>query len=387
MKRVLGVIGVIVLVHLQFCLSGQAESHRATRLGNPATRFAPPVATAAELRTRFADPKLRLDIASVLKQWGWKGNVGDLLAAAESVAITETNLAVGQVMPFMSSRESGRAICLRNVTWAGKDPEPAYTFTFFSKGQRYRCITPKACSNFFLEALGPEPRHGLLLDCQVTNQSLVGQRILTCVTLRNAGNVTQPQALVVLPLPAGTTLLEMSAGGQVTRESVSWPVASLAVGQGRQFCAIFKSSAPGVLTFQPYASAAQVPAVQSSCETTVVGVSGLLLETADDPDPVPIDGTTTYTVKVTNQGTASDRGVKIVVTFPEHLDPVQASHGGEVSGKVVKFPAVEQLAPKQAFAYTITARGVKAGDARVTFVRTSDEIPAPTMSEESTRVY
>ena len=61
-------------------------------------------------------------------------------------------------MPFMSSREAGKAICLRNVTWAGKEPIHAYAFTFASNGRLYRCITPKPCSNFFVVDLGPEPK-------------------------------------------------------------------------------------------------------------------------------------------------------------------------------------------------------------------------------------
>jgi hypothetical protein len=43
--------------------------------------------------------------------------------------------------------------------------------------------------------------------------------------------------------------------------------------------------------------------------------------------------------------------------------------------------------PKQEFEYHIVAKGVKPGDARVVFIRTSRDIPAPTTSEESTRVY
>jgi hypothetical protein len=53
----------------------------------------------------------------------------------------------------------------------------------------------------------------------------------------------------------------------------------------------------------------------------------------------------------------------------------------------VTFPAFPRLAPKQAFEYHITAKGAAVGDARVTFVRTSKDIPAPTTAEESTRVY
>ena len=104
--------------------------------------------TTEDLRSRFRDLKLKADMASVLRQWGWKGNVEDLYRAAVSAPLTDMEIPVGTTMPFMSSRENGKAICLRNVLWAGEEPAPAYAFDFTSKGRRYRCITPKACSNF-----------------------------------------------------------------------------------------------------------------------------------------------------------------------------------------------------------------------------------------------
>lgn len=91
------------------------ESHRATFLGNPATRFAPPLQSPDDLRSRFRDEKLRPDFAEVLRQWGWDGQVADLFAAAASAEIKEAPIAVGETMPFMSSRKDGRPMCLRNV--------------------------------------------------------------------------------------------------------------------------------------------------------------------------------------------------------------------------------------------------------------------------------
>ena len=92
-------------------------------------------------------------------------------------------------------------------------------------------------------------------------------------------------------------------------------------------------------------------------------------------------------MKVTNQATADDTNIRMVVEFAVEIDPVTASNGGVVNGKTVTFPAYPRLASKQAFEYTIGARGVKTGDARVKFIRTSDGIPAPTSAEESARVY
>lgn len=377
----------ILSLFLFFSNPIQAESHRATHLGNPSTRFAPPVAAPDDLRVRFLDPNLRPDFVSILEQWGWQGDVKDLFSAAANAQIEDIKIAVGQVMPFMSSRKDGRPVCLRNVTWAGYVPEPAYAFVFASRGQRYRCVTPKACSNFYLEDLGPVPRHGLAIDCSVTNKVLVGRKASACVTVHNAGNVTEQGISVVLPVPADCIVAETTDGGQVTNDSISWREVNLAAGGSKQFCATFKTQRPGVLSFKPVVASADVQAAQSFCETSVLGVSALLLEKADDPDPVSMGDVTTYTVKVTNQGTADDTDVKVVVEFPDEIDPTSASNGGVVSGKTVNFPAFTRLSPKEAFEYKITAKGVKVGDARVKFIRTSDDIPAPTTAEESTRVY
>lgn len=376
--------GVTAVVALLSLMPARAESHRATRLGNPATRFAAPLFTPEDLRARFRDPKLRPDFVSVLKQWGWEGNVADMFAAAETAELADIKIPIGFEMPFMSSREGGRAICLRNVTWAGQEPAPAYAFNFTSNGRRYRCVTPKACSNFYVEDFGPEPMYGLKLDCEVPAREMAGRKIHVCLNLSNTGNIAEPKALVTLPVPVHASVVE-GEGYVLTNNTLVWQADNLAAGAAQQFCADFRTKQPGALKFAATAASLQAQPAQSACETTVTGISALLLETADDPDPVSVGETTTYTVRVTNQGTADDTNVKVVVEFPEELEPVSASDEGVINGRTVTFPVFPRLAPKQAFKYTIVAKGAKAGDVRVKFIRTSDDIPAPTSAEESTR--
>ena len=166
-----------------------------------------------------------------------------------------------------------------------------------------------------------------------------------------------------------------------------WNVGSLAPNAPQDLCATFVSAGAGTFRFEGSAKGACAKLVATSCQTTVIGVSALLLEKSDDPDPIAVGETTTYTVRVTNQGTADDTNVKMTVEFPAEITPVSASNGGTIKGKKVTFPAYPRLAPKANFTYTIVAKGEKVGDARITFVRTSDGIPAPTSAEESTRVY
>ena len=366
--------------------SAQAEHHRATRLGNPATRFAPTMYAPEDLRARFRDPKLHDDFAEVLHQWGWPGNLGDFFAAGLTNAIFEKQIPVGDTMPFMSSRENGKPICLRNVTWAGQEPISAYAFNFTSKGQRYRCVIPKPCSNFFVEDLGPEPKSGLAIDCSVPETIFARQTLEVCLTIHNTGNIPEPQAIATLELPANTILTATTDGGILTNNSVQWVVPNLPANATKQFCTMVKTVQPGKLVFKSSVRSGSVAPVQSACETVVAGVPAILLEKSDDPDPVLVDGTTTYTVKITNQGTADDLNVQVVVTIAPELAPVSSTEG-TIDGQTVTLPVVPKLAAKQAVTYKIVAKGVTIGDGHTLFTLTSDFLKSPLKAQESTTVY
>ena len=65
-------------------MSAEAQQHRAIRLGNPATRFSKPLKKADDLRVLLRSEKLKADVAAVLADAGWPGDVADLDRAAAS---------------------------------------------------------------------------------------------------------------------------------------------------------------------------------------------------------------------------------------------------------------------------------------------------------------
>lgn len=369
-----------------FAASTTPEHHRATRLGNPATRFAPPLATPEDLRARFRDPKLRADFIEVLRQWGWPGNLDVFFAAGLTKEIVEWAIPVGDVMPFMSSREAGKAICLRNVTWAGKEPIQAYAFTFTSNGRLYRCITPKPCSNFFVVDLGPEPKSGLALECKVPVKIVVGRTFEVCLNVRNTGNLPEPLATVTFPVPADAVVTTITDDGTLANNAVVWRISNLPVNATKQVCVGLRTTKAATLNFTPVASSEKAPPAQSTCQTEVFGISAMLLEKSDDPDPVVTGETTTYTVRVTNQGTADDTNVQLSMTIAPELVPVSAAEG-RIEGQTVTLTLIPKLAAKEAVEYKVVAKGVSAGDARTLFILTSDMLKTPVNAEESTKVY
>lgn len=139
-----------------WAVTADAQQHRATRLGNPATRFAAPLKKADDLRVLLRSDKMKADIAAVLADVGWAGDQADLDRAAAAAEITTIPVAPGTRLPFMAARKNKKPYAMRDVLWAGKQPIDAFGFEFSSKCVRYRLVTPKACSNFWVEEIGKD---------------------------------------------------------------------------------------------------------------------------------------------------------------------------------------------------------------------------------------
>jgi len=366
-----------------------AQLHRATRLGNPATRFAPPLFAPDDLRSRFKDEKLQPDFIAVLKQWGWQGDPTDLFRAALTNAIAETSLKVGERIPFMSTRENGKPICLRDVLWAGKDPAPAYAFNFSSRGRRYRCVTPKACSNFFVEDLGPEPVAALTLSCNAPDEVPTGRAVDICLTLVNQGNAVAPRTRLVLPMPPDARLTSRTDSALVKSNELVWEIAQLAPNQGKQVCATFKLAQPGTLHFDATGTSAATNHVLTSCQTRVVGVPAILLEVIDLEDPVELGKEVTYEIKVTNQGTVTGTNVRLVCAIPKSEQFVSAagSTPARFADGVVTMQAATSLPAKEALTWRVVVKALEVDDARFKVELRSDQFERPILEDESTQLY
>lgn len=137
-------------------VSAEAQQHRATRLGNPATRFSRPLKKPDDVRVLIRGEKTKADVAAVLEEVGWKGSLEDLDRAAASADITVVAVPSGTRLPFMASRKNRKPHALLDVLWVGRRPIQAFTFEFSSNCRRYRFHVPHACGNFWIEDIGSD---------------------------------------------------------------------------------------------------------------------------------------------------------------------------------------------------------------------------------------
>ena len=225
----------------------------------------------------------------------------------------------------------------------------------------------------------------LAITCKAADQQFMGRKFDVSYTVSNTGDAPAAGTKLEVAVPAGLEVA--SAGnGQVSGGKVDWDLGSVEANAPQTVTATFTGAKAGTFEFAGTAKGDCAAQVSTRCETRVIGIAAILLEKSDNPDPVTIGETTTYTVKVTNQGSANDSNIHVTVTVDKELVPVSSSEG-TINGQVVDFPVVPTLAPKAAVTYTIVAKGVKAGGAVTQFKLSSDLLSSPITAEESTTVY
>ena len=269
MFRILATLLLTSLLSFQSVLA-QTEVHRSTRLGNPATRFAPPLKTPEDLRRTLSSDALREDVQQVARMSGYLGDMADFHKAVETAPVKEIAIPPNTLLPAMSTRKKGKVDLLRNVLWAGKKPIDAYEFSFISGERRYRVVTPKACSNFWVEEQLPPPKPELALNCEAPAESAGDALVEVCCTLKNVGELPESQATLALPYPAGAKVRCVSGGPDVTDPArLTWKFDNLAPGEKRSVCANFTPTQAGVLAVTASATARRAAAVDGGSRTRV----------------------------------------------------------------------------------------------------------------------
>jgi uncharacterized repeat protein (TIGR01451 family) len=214
----------------------------------------------------------------------------------------------------------------------------------------------------------------------------IGKTAKYDIVAKNTGETTLTGVTVTDTAPAATRILS-APGANIVGNTATWNAGTMAAGASKSYALTLTTMTAGTHANNVGIASAEGLTDRATAATKWIGVSALLITMEDNPDPIEIGGSTTYTIKVRNQGTRPDTQIKLVATFDQEITPTGASNGGTVSGKTVTFPAYPTLQAGASFTYTITAKGVKEGDHRLKVSRTSTDIPKPTTVEESTRVY
>lgn len=229
---------------------------------------------------------------------------------------------------------------------------------------------------------------GVKIVKTTNDRELLINRVATySIVVSNTGDVPLTD-VVVTDTAAAQTSITSAEGGTASGNTATWNIGQLDPGQQRELIVKVSSASPGHYCDTATVTTAQGLRESAEACTDWAGVTGVLVEVVDDPDPIQVGENTTFTIRVTNQGTTRDiQDINITSVFQNQVSPVSASGGGTVNEKTVTFPVVPRLAPKQSVTFTIVGKGTTAGDHRLETRVTTGERPNPIVELESTTVY
>jgi uncharacterized repeat protein (TIGR01451 family) len=230
----------------------------------------------------------------------------------------------------------------------------------------------------------------LAIDCKPGAERVVlGRDATFCFTVRNTGDAVSAETRVVATLPAGASFVSADNGGAASAGAVTWNVGALPPGQTKTLCVTVKPASASAVALSATAQGKCAAQVSTTCQTNVIGIPAMLLDGSDEPDPVQIGGTTTYTLTITNQGFADLTNVSLVCTLDDAkvMQYVSSSSGGSANGTTVTFPTIAVLKPKEKRTYTITVKAVGEGQVQMKAEAKSTEITRTLIKTETTNFY
>jgi len=211
------------------------------------------------------------------------------------------------------------------------------------------------------------------------------------ITARNDGDTTLSNVVVTDNVPRGAEVVS-APGGQVGRGNVTWNIASLAPGQSVTQEITLTASEPVTTTNQATVSAVSGTGRQLSEQAQAVteweGAPGVLTELTDSNDPIRVGGSTTYEIRITNQGTFKPVNARVKLILSDNVRAVSAEGDarGTITGQEIVFDDV-LLKPRGVIKLRVPVQAVKSSVAKARMEFMSSFLPEPFVKEESTFVY
>ncbi len=222
-----------------------------------------------------------------------------------------------------------------------------------------------------------------------TKQQYINRHAEYKLTVTNTGDAVAKNTVITDPLPAGATFVSASDNGQLKGGVITWALGDLAPEASKTVTLVVSSSQPATLLNTAEATAHRAKPATANAQTVYVGIPAILLEVVDVEDPVEVGQTETYTITVTNQGTAADSNVKVVCTLEDTQEYVSSAGPAEakVDGKTITFAPIATLAPKAQVSLRVVVKAVKEGDVRFRASLSSDHLKRPVVETEATTQY
>ena len=238
-----------------------------------------------------------------------------------------------------------------------------------------------------LDVIAPD----LLVKIDGPTRRYLERKATFTVRIENPGSAPASNVDLVTRLPQGLKFISTNNSGRYDRatHSIRWRLEQLPAHKWGevQFAAVPEQV--GEYNIHAEATASNDLQSEQDHRLNVEGIAALLFGLADQVDPIEVGATTTYEIRVKNQGTKNASNVQFVAQLPQGMQAIGADGptNHRIQGDQVVFDSIPSLAAKGESSYRIRVKGVAAGDQTFRVRMTSDDIAAPVFKEESTKVY
>lgn len=212
------------------------------------------------------------------------------------------------------------------------------------------------------------------------------------IRVGNIGDARVRNTVVTADIPAGMSFESASRGGQESGGSVKWNLGELGVNDVTRLTMRLRGmDDDGVARMVASANGDCSGSVSDTVRTRFEGIPAILVEVIDESDPIRVGDTTTYQIKVTNQGSAPENGIVVRCRLEqpeEFVSATGATNTGAASGaRSVTFDALPTLASGDTATWNVVVRGVRPGDTRFKVEVDSQQHARPVMETEATQIF
>lgn len=204
-------------------------------------------------------------------------------------------------------------------------------------------------------------------------------------------NTSDAPALdTVVTIESDENLDNMSVSRQkIKREGNQFMIGDLEAGESKEFAVTLDAQEPGEVTNTVIAKAYCTEEKSEKVTTNVAGIPAIRVEVIDLSDPVKVGETTTYEIRVKNQGSAEDLNIAISGKLPKEMEFVSGDGDTKITGKEqqVQFDKVDSLPPGEVVSWNVKAKANKAAKTRFRLELTSDANPKPIIEMEPTTLF
>jgi uncharacterized repeat protein (TIGR01451 family) len=217
----------------------------------------------------------------------------------------------------------------------------------------------------------------------------LGRPVAYEISVFNKGDGPAQNTIIEDIIPPGVSGIEATTGAQFSGSKLIWELGTLEPNTSKKVRVSYTPSREGELMGSVTASAYCAEPVTDSAKTTITGIAAARLEVVDMDDPVEVGTTTTYTITVSNEGSAADGNIRIVCLLDDKLQYVSSAGAtaGSLMGKTVSFAPLRTLEPKAKATWRVVVRGAQAGDVRFKATMHTDQLALPIETMEATHVY